>query len=46
MMKDMQSYSVYADDADIIFDEEELDDSDVPRRSPCKWKTMHVTSKI
>jgi methylphosphotriester-DNA--protein-cysteine methyltransferase len=29
MMEDMQSYSVYADDADIIFDEEELDDSDV-----------------
>jgi len=45
MMEDMHDYGVYADVVDIVFDEEELDDSDVEEDHHAN-ETMHISAEI
>jgi predicted transcriptional regulator YheO len=46
MMEDMHDYGVYANAVDIVFDEEELDDSDVEEDHHANKKNVHQSRNL
>jgi hypothetical protein len=46
MMEDMHGYGVYADAVDIVFDEEELDDSDVEEDHHANENNPHQSRNL
>jgi hypothetical protein len=46
MMEDMHDYGVYADVVDIVFDEEELDDSDVEEDHLANENNAHQSRNL